>query len=347
MSGSVVFRWLLPAGLAALLTIPFQTAAANGMGGGHGGMGGGHGMGGMGGGHAMGGMGRGGFGGRGMMMHSRPAMGSRFFSRSGTNGFANHQNLASRNHDFNRFNGRSERSIDRQDHFRDSHGLADRGVDRADRFRDNHLGRSERSIDRQDRFRDSHGLADRGVDRADRFRDNHFDRDDRFNRFDRDDRFGRFGRFDRDDRRFFFRHNFFVGFNFGGFGWWPGWWWGGPWWWGWDGWAYPYDYCAYGYPYGYDYSADYDDPPPSDSQYGSKEYWSDLAMSVQTKLTDDGYYHGQIDGVLGSSSLEAIRQFQSDHGLAVTGKIDPKLLDALGIQSTQQISQLNADGGRG
>src|ERR1700758_3111190 len=173
MSGSVVFRWLLPAGLAALLTIPFQTAAANGMGGGHGGMGGGHGM---------GGMGRGGFGGRGMMMHSRPAMGSRFFSRSGTNfshngvnQFGSHQNFASRNHDFNRFNGRSERSLDRQDRFRDSHGLADRGVDRADRFRDN-----------------------------------------RFNRFDRDDRFGRFGRFDRfdrDDRRFFFNHNFFVGFN--------------------------------------------------------------------------------------------------------------------------------------
>src|ERR1700741_2723079 len=296
MSGSVVFRWLLPAGLAALLTIPFQTAAASGMGGGgHGGMGGGHGM---------GGMGRGGFGGRGMMMHSRPATGSRFFSRSGTNfshngvnHFASHQNFASRNHDFNRFNGRGDRSLDRRDQFRDSHGLADRGVDRADHFRDNH-----------------------------------------------------FGRFDRDDRRLFFNHNFFVGFNFGAFGWWPGWWgwgWGGPWWWGWDGWAYPYAYCDYGCPYGYDYSANYDDPPPSDSQYGSKEYWSDLAMSVQTKLTDDGYYHGQIDGVLGSGSLEAIRQFQSDHGLAVDGKIDPKLLDALGIQSTQQISQLNADGGRG
>lgn len=69
-------------------------------------------------------------------------------------------------------------------------------------------------------------------------------------------------------------------------------------------------------------------------------------MSVQTKLTDDGYYHGQIDGVLGSSSLEAIRQFQSDHGLAVNGKIDPKLLDALGIQYNQQLNQLNADAGR-
>jgi hypothetical protein len=33
--------------------------------------------------------------------------------------------------------------------------------------------------------------------------------------------------------------------------------------------------------------------------------------------------------------------------LAVNGKIDPKLLDALGIQSTQQTSQLNADAGSG
>lgn len=271
MSGSVVFRWLLPAAVAALLTIPLQTAAASSMGGG--------GRGGMGGGHGMGGMGRG-FGGRGMMMRNRSAMGSHFFSRNGTNfshngtnHFASHQNLASRSHNF------------------------------------------------------------------DRFHNNHFGRDDRFGRFDRDDRFGRF---DRDDRRFFFNHHFFVGFNFGAFGWWPGWWWGGPWWWGWDGWAYPYDYCGYGYPYGYDYSADYDDPPPSDSQYGSREYWSDLAMSVQTKLTDDGYYHGQIDGVLGSSSLEAIRQFQSDHGLSANGKIDPKLLDALGVEYKQQNERLNA-----
>jgi len=68
-------------------------------------------------------------------------------------------------------------------------------------------------------------------------------------------------------------------------------------------------------------------------------------MSVQTKLTDDGYYHGQIDGVLGSGSLEAIRQFQSDHGLAVTGKIDPKLLEALGIQSNQQAGQIGDNAG--
>jgi hypothetical protein len=111
-------------------------------------------------------------------------------------------------------------------------------------------------------------------------------------------------------------------------------------WWGWDGWAYPYPYCDYGYPDGYTY----DDPPASDSQYGSQDYWSDLAMSVQTKLANDGYYHGQIDGVLSSDSLEAIRQFQVDHGLAVTGKIDPKLLDALGVQYNEEaIGELSAD----
>jgi His-Xaa-Ser repeat protein HxsA len=59
-------------------------------------------------------------------------------------------------------------------------------------------------------------------------------------------------------------------------------------------------------------------------------------MSVQTKLADQGYYHGQIDGVIGSGTTEAIRKFQADHGLTSTGKIDPKLLDALGINYKAQ-----------
>jgi peptidoglycan hydrolase-like protein with peptidoglycan-binding domain len=59
-------------------------------------------------------------------------------------------------------------------------------------------------------------------------------------------------------------------------------------------------------------------------------------MSVQTKLADQGYYHGQIDGVIGSGTIEAVRKFQADHGLTRTGKIDPKLLDALGINYKAQ-----------
>ena len=76
MKGLVVFRWLMPAALAALLSLPIQIASAHPSGGGR--MGG-HGMGGMGG-HGMGGM-----GGRGM--GGRPATGSHFFSRNGANHF--------------------------------------------------------------------------------------------------------------------------------------------------------------------------------------------------------------------------------------------------------------------
>ena len=138
--------------------------------------------------------------------------------------------------------------------------------------------------------------------------------------FDRGDR-GRFdrgvhsGRFDRDDR-FFFRRNFFVGFDFAAFGF-PGWWDGG----------YPYDYGYY--PYGSAYYGD--DASYGDASTFDYKYWNNLAVSVQSELSRSGYYTGQIDGVIGSGSRQAIREFRTKHGLPVTGRIDPKLLDSLGI----------------
>jgi Putative peptidoglycan binding domain len=239
MKGLDAFRWLMPVALVVLLSVPVQTANPRGMGGG-----GGH-MGRTGGGH-MGGRGRmGGMGG----LRGHPAMESHFFSRTGASRFGPHQNLASRNHNFGRFAGRSDRFANR----------------------------------------------------------------DRFG----NERFGREGRFE--------------GRGLGGWGAWGWGGWGGPWWWGWGG--YPY-YGDYGY---YQY---YDDPQgygsqDNGSQYGA-EYWNNLAMSVQTKLADQGYYLGRIDGVIGSGTIEAVRQFQADHGLQRTGKIDPDLLNALGINSEAQ-----------
>jgi peptidoglycan hydrolase-like protein with peptidoglycan-binding domain len=52
---------------------------------------------------------------------------------------------------------------------------------------------------------------------------------------------------------------------------------------------------------------------------------------VQTKLASQGYYRGQVDSVIGSGSIAAIRRYQAEHGLPATGKIDPKLLKSLGI----------------
>jgi len=151
----------------------------------------------------------------------------------------------------------------------------------------------------------SHGSSHFGAHRNFAFWHHGFDRDGRFFR-------------DRDD--FFFRHRFFVGFDFAAFRF-PGWWY--PY----DDW-YPYPDAYYGDP------SSYNDEP---SSYGSDQtpygtqYWSNLAISVQTKLAQRGYYHGSIDGVLGSGSQQAIKEFQTAKGMRVTGKIDPKLLKSLGI----------------
>jgi hypothetical protein len=156
-------------------------------------------------------------------------------------------------------------------------------------------------------FIGARGFTDRGFfDHGDRGR---FDGGGRFDRGDR------FGRFDRDDR-FFFRRNFFVGFDFAAFGF-PGWW---PW-------GYPYDYGYY--PDGYAYYGD--DASYADASTFDYKYWNNLAVSVQSELARSGYYTGQIDGVIGSGSRQAIREFQAKQGLPVTGRIDPKLLDSLGI----------------
>jgi hypothetical protein len=128
------------------------------------------------------------------------------------------------------------------------------------------------------------------------FRHHDFDRF-RHHGFDRD------RDFDRDDR--FFRHHFFADFDFVSFGF--------PWW-------YPY---YLGYPYDYSY---YDYQPAYDYQY-----WTNLAVSVQSELARRGYYRGAIDGVIGSGSRQAIRAFQAANGLPVSGMIDPNFLKALGI----------------
>ncbi|MBV8587078.1 MAG: peptidoglycan-binding protein [Verrucomicrobia bacterium] len=125
-------------------------------------------------------------------------------------------------------------------------------------------------------------------------------------RFDHDRDFDhRFGDHDR------FRHDrFFFGFDFAAFGY--------PWW-------YP-DYY-------YWYPSDY--PDSYYTYYGPSydpQYWTNLAFSVQTTLTQLGYYHGTIDGTIGADSREAIRAFQAKQKLPVTGTIDPTLLNALGIR---------------
>ena len=54
-----------------------------------------------------------------------------------------------------------------------------------------------------------------------------------------------------------------------------------------------------------------------------------LPVAVQRRLAHLGYYHGAIDGEIGPHSRRAIRRYQADHGLPVTGDIDRPLIHSL------------------
>jgi len=60
----------------------------------------------------------------------------------------------------------------------------------------------------------------------------------------------------------------------------------------------------------------------------------DLAQvrKVQERLVRLGYRPGPVDGRLGEKTRMAIRQFQKDRHLPVTGRIDNRFLKALGVQ---------------
>jgi peptidoglycan hydrolase-like protein with peptidoglycan-binding domain len=52
---------------------------------------------------------------------------------------------------------------------------------------------------------------------------------------------------------------------------------------------------------------------------------------VQRKLKKLGYFEGTVDGELGPRSRAAIRTYQEENGLEITGQIDRALLRSLGL----------------
>ena len=132
-------------------------------------------------------------------------------------------------------------------------------------------------------------------------------RNDRF----RDPRYAAFYNYNRrwHDRTWWRSHYSRIIFVLGGW-----WYWDAGYWypcWGYDPYAYyPYDGPIYGY----------GDLTPDQ-----------IIVNVQVALQRDGYYAGQIDGVLGSQTREALAAFQADNGLAVTSAVDRPTIQALGV----------------
>jgi hypothetical protein len=105
--------------------------------------------------------------------------------------------------------------------------------------------------------------------------------------------------------------------------------------WGWG-------YYPYGSPYYYDdgYYGDavYDERyaaneyAPAQSNDSSAHEAGSRVSDVQSALARAGYYDGAIDGVLGPGTRKALRNYQRDHGLEVTGGINRALTDALQLR---------------
>jgi Putative peptidoglycan binding domain len=56
-----------------------------------------------------------------------------------------------------------------------------------------------------------------------------------------------------------------------------------------------------------------------------------VIANVQAALQQQGYYHGEVDGLIGPLTREAIAGYQRDHGLYTTSTIDRPTLESLGM----------------
>ena len=57
----------------------------------------------------------------------------------------------------------------------------------------------------------------------------------------------------------------------------------------------------------------------------------DVLANVQSSLQEQGYYEGEIDGVLNPDTQFALSEYQQGQGLEVTAAVDEPTLESLGL----------------
>lgn len=68
-----------------------------------------------------------------------------------------------------------------------------------------------------------------------------------------------------------------------------------------------------------------------------------VVVQIQTKLRDQGFYSGPVDGIFGSATEKAVKSYQARYGLSVDGKVGTQTLAALGISAGSASSSGNND----
>ncbi len=75
------------------------------------------------------------------------------------------------------------------------------------------------------------------------------------------------------------------------------------------------------------------------SKYGST---GEEVKTIQEKLKRWGYYDGEVDGIYGSETLAAVKEFQEKNGLTVDGIAGTSTLEAMGIYESSSSSSSNS-----
>lgn len=71
------------------------------------------------------------------------------------------------------------------------------------------------------------------------------------------------------------------------------------------------------------------------SKYGSR---GSEVTQIQTKLKRWGYYTGNVDGIYGTQTVNAVKYFQRKNGLTADGIAGPATLKAMGIMTSSSSS---------
>jgi len=64
---------------------------------------------------------------------------------------------------------------------------------------------------------------------------------------------------------------------------------------------------------------------------------------AQQQLKTDGYYKGRIDGINGSMTRSAIRQYQKDNSLSVNGRLDSSTCSKLGLTGAGEANRSSSE----
>ncbi len=76
------------------------------------------------------------------------------------------------------------------------------------------------------------------------------------------------------------------------------------------------------------------------SKYGSR---GNEVTQIQTKLKRWGYYNGNIDGIYGTQTVNAVKYFQRKNGLTQDGIAGPATLKAMGITTSSSSSSTSSN----